>query len=67
MYVVGVIGSDNCLGRTFVCNTIGECDKALRILLQENEHQYPNDDPFDDSCVYCVEDTIYFCGSLETT
>jgi hypothetical protein len=65
MYVVGVIGSDNSLGRTFICKTIAECDAAFAQLLKENGHAHPGYEPFDDECVYCVEDTVYFCGSLE--
>lgn len=65
MYVVGVVGSDGSLGRTFVCDTISECDKAFAILLDEMGHEHPGYEPFDDECVYCVEDTVYFCGGLE--
>lgn len=66
MYVVGVLGSDNVLGRTFVCKTIGECDLAFSKLLAENEHTHPGYEPFDDDSVFCIEDTVYFCGHLES-
>jgi hypothetical protein len=66
MYVVGVVGSDGSLGRTFVCHTFTECNKAFGILLDEMGHKHPDYEPFDDSCTYCVEDTVYFCGSLES-
>lgn len=65
MYVVGCIDKFGVLGRTFICETIAECDAAFAQLLKENKEDHPGYEPFDDVCVYHKNDTMYFCGSLE--
>jgi hypothetical protein len=65
MFVVGVLGSGNVLGRTFICYSSEACNNALRVLMEANGHDYPDYDPLESACEYIEKDTVYFCGSLE--
>lgn len=68
MYVVGFIGNDSTLGRTFSCNSEMEAKKAYTILTEENKEKewffdfkYLNE--------YGVQNSptgSYFMGQLES-
>ena len=66
MLVVGFMGADGELGRTFAVNTDGEMQQALNNLFSEQGHNPPPIEYWQDSCTYEVEGNIYFVGGLET-
>ncbi len=69
MYVVGFIGDDDALGRTFICYDYTEAEEAYTILVNENKEK---ESFFDfeylknDSCVQYSPIGMYFMGQLES-
>lgn len=67
MYVVGFLGIDGELGRTFICNTTEEYENIVRQMIMDNDDKtYDNPDMWDDTCTYHTPMGTYFVGHLET-
>lgn len=66
-YVVGFIGDDGCLGRTFLAADDEEIRSALWQLHEENGDFFDEDNEWwDGECVFDVDCGSYFVGGLET-
>ena len=66
-YVVGFLGNDGYLGRTFQCSTCDEADEALSIIFDANEDtDKPVDGYWPEGCTWNTECGTYFMGGLES-
>lgn len=66
-YVVGFIGDDGSLGRTFFAANDEQVRSALRELHEENGDFFEEDNEWwDNECVFDVDYGSYFVGGLET-
>ena len=67
MYVVGFIGADKTLGRTFICHNQQEIDAALaQQRLELNIPTIPIGIYWDDECCWSFDLGVVFVGGLET-
>jgi len=66
--VVGEIGDDHHLGRTFFCETTDDAWRALELLFGENGVESPPEKEYwDDNCEWVSPSgRMYFVGGLET-
>lgn len=63
-YVVGFMGGDKTLGRTFVAVTYDQAKQSMYELMNEND-EFFDLDVFDDGCVHSTRLGDYFIGQLE--
>lgn len=67
MLVVGFLGKDATLGRTFMVHDQEEVQNKLQELLEENEETKTiPENHFEDNCVFETDNGFYFVGGLES-
>ena len=66
MYVVGFLGSDDSLGRTYLCQDHAEAMRAMKLLAAEQSAVLPDDPYWENNCTFVLDGDTFFYGSLET-
>ena len=66
-YVIGFLGNDGYLGRTFHCSTVDEADMAMSVIFGGNgDTDKPLDGYWLESSTWNTECGTYFMGGLES-
>ena len=67
-YVVGFLGHDRTLGRTFFASTMEQAKECMNIILKENHEDTLSNEElngFHDNCTVTTDVGVYFIGGLE--
>jgi hypothetical protein len=63
--VVGFIGNDGSLGRTFYCDDHRDAMKAMQVLMAEYDDMSPDYEYWENATSLMLESGTYFYGGLE--
>lgn len=65
MYVIGFLGHDGSLGRTFYSHNMVQAVSTVLKMIEDDGQREPPEDYFEDECSFCTSLGYYFIGSLE--